>query len=236
MDLAIEDAVAWIAGGGVLAYPTETVWGLGADARSDAAIAQLRAFKGRGGDAPISILVTGLAALGGLGFRVDAAAQRLARDFWPGPLTLVLPCRGRFAAGVARGDGAVGVRCSPHAVASELAKRCEVADAGPLTATSCNVSGAPAARTRDAARRVCGDASGIRVLQVARSEAKPSEGHQGVARSEAKPSEDQRWGGPDAGEEPASTVVDVTGPRPRVLRWGALRERALAPVLEELAA
>jgi tRNA threonylcarbamoyl adenosine modification protein (Sua5/YciO/YrdC/YwlC family) len=208
IDLAIEDSVAWIAGGGVLAYPTETVWGLGADACSDTAVAQLRAFKGRAGDAPISILVTDLDALEALGFRVDAAAERLARDFWPGPLTLVLPCRGRFAATLARADGAVGVRCSPHPVASELAARCARAGAGPLTATSCNASGAPAARTRDAARRACGEVAGVRLLA----------------------------GGADAGGEAASTVVDVTGPRPRVLRWGALAARELSPVLEELAA
>ncbi len=208
MDVSLEAAVAWIANGGVLAYPTETVWGLGADARSDAAIGRLRAFKGKSAAAPISILVTGVAALAALGFRVDAAAQRLARDFWPGPLTLVLACEGRFAAGVAREDGAVGVRCSPHAVAGELAARCERAGAGPLTATSCNASGAPAARTRAAARRVCGGDPIVRILSD----------------------------GADAGGELASTVVDVTGPRPRVLRWGALPEPALRPVLDELAA
>ena len=205
-DVAIERAVAWIEGGGILAYPTETVWGLGADARSDAAVARLRAFKGRGDAAPISILVTGLDALAPLGFRIGTAAQRLARDFWPGPLTLVLPCHGRFAAELARADGAVGVRCSPHPVASELAARCARAGAGPLTATSCNATGDPAARTRDEARRVCSDRAGV------------------VAE------------GADASGNEASTVVELTGPRPRVLRWGALGEDALAPVLAEVAA
>jgi tRNA threonylcarbamoyl adenosine modification protein (Sua5/YciO/YrdC/YwlC family) len=207
-EVALENAVAWIEGGGVLAYPTETVWGLGADARSGAAVARLRAFKGRGGAAPISILVTGLDALAPLGFRIGAVAQRLARDFWPGPLTLVLPCQGRFAADVARADGAVGVRCSPHPVASELAARCARAGAGPLTATSCNATGDPAARTRDEARRVCSGDPGVAVLAD----------------------------GTDASGGAPSTVVDVTGPRPRVLRWGALREDALAPVLAEVAA
>lgn len=200
--------MAWIAEGGVLAYPTETVWGLGADARSGAAIGRLRAFKGRSGAAPISILVTGAGALPALGFRTNAAAQRLARDFWPGPLTLVLPCEAAFAAGVAREDGAVGVRCSSHAVAGELAARCERAGAGPLTATSCNASGAPAAHERADARRVCGADPSVRVIAD----------------------------GADAGRGIASTVVDLTGSRPRVLRWGALAEPALRPVLEEIAA
>jgi tRNA threonylcarbamoyl adenosine modification protein (Sua5/YciO/YrdC/YwlC family) len=208
MGVSIADAVAWISEGGLLAYPTETVWGLGADARSDAAVERLRAFKGRGDAAPISILVTGAAALPALGIRVDAAAQRLAHEFWPGPLTLVLRCAGSFAAGVVRGDGAVGVRCSPHAVASELAARCERAAVGPLTATSCNASGAPAARTRAEASSVCGGDPRARVIAD----------------------------GEDASGELASTVVDVTGAAPRVLRWGALAAPALAPVLAELAA
>ncbi len=220
--ISLDDAVAWVAQGGVLAYPTETVWGLGADAKSDAAVGRLRAFKGRSDAAPISILVTGVGALAALGFRVDAAAQRLARDFWPGPLTLVLPCEGAFAAGLARGDGAVGVRCSPHAVASELAVRCERAGTGPLTATSCNASGSPAARTRAAARRVCGEDPSVRVI-----------GDGADAASFAQQAEGERR---PLGVETASTVVDVTGAHPHVLRWGALTERALRPVLEELAA
>ena len=69
----------------MLAYPTETVWGLGADARSDAAVARLRAFKGRGDAAPISILVTGVGALGALGFRVDAAARAPRARVLAGP-------------------------------------------------------------------------------------------------------------------------------------------------------
>jgi L-threonylcarbamoyladenylate synthase len=214
MDVSLADAVAWIAEGGVLAYPTETVWGLGADARSDAAVLRLRAFKGRSGNAPISILVTGVGALAALGFRVDAAAQRLARDFWPGPLTLVLPCEEAFASGLAREDGAIGVRCSSHAVASALAQRCASAGAGPLTATSCNASGALPAHTRAAARKVCGRDPIVRVI---------ADG--GDAGASLRPS---------AGI--ASTVVDVTGPRPHVLRWGALAEPALRPVLAELAA
>ena len=208
MELSVADAVAWIAQGGVIAYPTETVWGLGADARSHAAVGRLRALKGRGDAMPISILVTGVGALAALGVRLDAAAERLAREFWPGPLTLVLPCDGAFAPGIAREDGAIGVRCTPHEVASELAVRCARAGAGPLTATSCNASGEPAARTRAEARRACERDPSVRVITT----------------------------GADAGDEPPSTVIDVTGPRPRVLRWGALAEPALRPILEELAA
>jgi L-threonylcarbamoyladenylate synthase len=222
MEVTLADAVAWIARGGLLAYPTETVWGLGADARSDAAVARLRAFKGRGDEAPISILVTGLGALAALGFRLDVAADRLAQEFWPGPLTLVLPCDGAFAPGIAREDGAIGVRCTPHEVASELAARCERAGAGPLTATSCNAAGEPAARTRGEVLRVCERDPGVRVVMGGGDAAGASfaQRDEGERRPEVLP----------------STVVDLTGPTPRVLRWGALAEAALRPVLEELAA
>ncbi len=207
-DLPLVDAVDWIARGGLLAYPTETVWGLGADARSDRAVERLREFKGRGPSAPISILVADAFALETLGFRPGGAARRLADAFWPGPLTLVLPCRGRFARGVARADGAVGVRCSSHPLARALAEHCARAGVGPLTATSCNASGDPAASTRVEARRVCGDTPDARVLA----------------------------GVPDAAGAAESTVVDLCGARPAVLRWGAVPEAILTPLLEELAA
>ena len=207
-EIGRDDAVAWIGGGGLVAFPTETVWGLAADARSEPAVERLRRFKGRADEAPLSILVTGLPALAPLGLRVDAAARRLAEAFWPGPLTLVLACAGGFAAGVARADGALGVRCSPHPAAAALARGCERAGTGPVTATSCNESGTPPARTREEALRVCGADERLRVLA----------------------------GGPDAGGGVASTVVDLTGPHPRVLRRGALSERALAPLLEGWAA
>jgi tRNA threonylcarbamoyl adenosine modification protein (Sua5/YciO/YrdC/YwlC family) len=184
--------------GGLLAYPTETVWGLGADARSPSALARLRAWKGRGDEAPIAILVADAAALAGAGIECGRAATRLIEAFWPGPLTLVLPCRTRFAPGVARADGAVGVRCSAHPLARALARRLAREDVGPITATSLNRSGEPPARDR-----------APRLLGVERAE---------------------------AGGDAPSTVVDLTGPAPRVLRAGALSAEDLAPLLAEIAA
>lgn len=204
MELDLEEAVSRVAQGGLVAYPTETVWGLGADAKSDAALEALRDFKGRGDDAPISILVTGAGALAPLGLRLEGAAERAARAFWPGPLTLVLPCRGGFARGVARADGAVGVRCSPHPGAAALAAGCARAGTGPVTATSCNRSGEPPALQRAAARAVC--AGGPVALLAS---------------------------GGEAGGGAPSTVVDFSGARPRVLRWGAVGEAELAPVVGE---
>jgi tRNA A37 threonylcarbamoyladenosine synthetase subunit TsaC/SUA5/YrdC len=100
------------------------------------------------------------------------------------------------------------VRCSPHALASALAGAVAKCDVGPITATSCNVSGAPPARTRAEAHLVCADDARLRVLGEA----------------------------PDASGEAPSTVIDLTGKAPHVLRWGALSETVLAPVLAEIAA
>lgn len=200
------DAVARIRDGGLLAYPTETVWGLGADARLDAAVERLRAWKGRPTAAPISILVEGFGALEGLGLEADPAARELAAKFWPGPLTLVLPGRGGFARGVARADGAVGVRCSSHPLAAALARRLRAAGVGPVTATSLNRSGEAPVATREQAERLCGGAPEVPLLI-------------GVERAEA--------GG--AGE---STVLDLAGREPLVLRWGLIGEAELLPALE----
>lgn len=204
---ALAAAVARIAAGGLVAFPTETLWGLGADARSEAALAALRRWKGRAADQPVSVLVADRAALAPLGIRLPAAAQRLADALWPGPLTLVVPAPpGCFAAGVARGDGAVGLRCSPHPTAAALAAALAAAGVGPLTATSLNRHGEPPARTRAEAASLCADDA--------------------VLCCDA---------GPDAGAATgpplASTVVDLTGPTPRVLREGAVDAAALACAL-----
>jgi tRNA threonylcarbamoyl adenosine modification protein (Sua5/YciO/YrdC/YwlC family) len=204
------EAVRWVRGGGLLAYPTETVWGLGADAGSEEAVQRLRGWKGRSERAPISILVENAHMLEALGFEVGAGARRLASEFWPGPLTLVLPCRRRFASGVARDDGAVGVRCSLHPLAAALARRLANEGVGPITSTSLNPSGAPAVRTRCEAFASCNDGPAApRMIDV---------------------------DGAEAGGHPASTVVDLTGARPEVLRWGGLPKRVLALVLVEIAA
>ncbi len=149
--LAIDDAAQRIRRGGLVAYPTETVWGLAADARSERAVAALRAWKGRDAEKPMSVLVSDFAALAGLGADATPLAARLAAAFWPGPLTLVVRCARAFAPGIASPDGAVGFRCSPHPVARALAEA-----AGAITATSFNRSGEPACATRAEAER-CAD-------------------------------------------------------------------------------
>ena len=116
-------AVAVLSQGGLVAFPTETVWGIAADARSAPAVGRLRAFKGREAAQPISLLVSGPEALGPLACERDARAHALIEAFWPGPLTLILPCRGAgLAAGLVNPEGGLGIRCSPHPVAAALAR------------------------------------------------------------------------------------------------------------------
>lgn len=204
----IGEAVRWVGDDGLLAYPTETVWGLGADAVSEPALARLRAWKGRGLDSPVAVLVESVDAAREAGFDLGAAAERLAYRFWPGPLTLVVRGPDGFATGVAREDGAVGLRCSSHPLAVALARRLRREGGRLLTSTSLNHSGEPPARTVDEARALCGrDAHEPRLIPVE---------------------------GGEAGGEVASTVVDATGDAPRVLRWGAVSAEDLEPVLEEL--
>jgi L-threonylcarbamoyladenylate synthase len=120
----------------VVAYPTETVYGLGVDAARPAALDRLFALKGRPRERGLSVLICDAAALEARVPDLPEAALRLARSFWPGPLTLVVPVRDGELAAVATELG-VGFRCSPHATASALARRV----GRPLVATSCNRSG-----------------------------------------------------------------------------------------------
>lgn len=149
--LTAEAAIARIAAGGLVGYPTETSWGLAADAASELAIAALRRFKGRDAEKPISLLVSSLGAAERLGARITPAARQLAAAFWPGPLTLVVPGDAKLARGIAGADGGVGLRCSPHPIARALAELAEARGIGPLTATSLNLSGEPDCWTRSQA-------------------------------------------------------------------------------------
>lgn len=199
---------------GLVAFPTETVWGLGARAESEPAVARLRAWKGRDAAKPISVLVSGLEGLERLGVAVKPGLGALMRALWPGPVTLVVPCRRGFATGVARGDGAVGVRCSSHPDARKLVMAAEAAGLGPITATSFNRSGGPPARSATEARRLAAAGVGDRP------------GEEAVLVFEGA--------GGDALRDAPTTVVDVTGGGAKVLRWGAVTRQRLAPLLEKL--
>jgi L-threonylcarbamoyladenylate synthase len=137
-DAAIAEAARVLAAGGLIAFPTETVYGLGADAGNGEAIARLYAAKGRPAFNPLIAHVASVAAAHKLA-RFDAAAERLAAAFWPGPLTLVLPKAADcpVAALATAGLDSVAVRVPQHRVAQDLLR----AFGGPIVAPSANRSG-----------------------------------------------------------------------------------------------
>ena len=135
---AIAAAAACLAGGGLVAFPTETVYGLGADARNGKAIARLYAAKGRPAFNPLIAHVDSIEAARRLG-HFDGAAEKLANAFWPGPLTLVLPKQPDCAVAnlALAGLDSVAVRLPAHPVARALLAAFD----GPVVAPSANRSG-----------------------------------------------------------------------------------------------
>ncbi len=142
MIVGIERAAALIEQGVAVAYPTETVYGLAADATSPEAVVALERLKGREPGRGLSVLLAGADELARWVDPVPERARALAARFWPGPLTLVLPGFDPRLAAVATPQG-VGFRCSPHPTALALARACR----RPLLSTSCNPSGKPPATT-----------------------------------------------------------------------------------------
>jgi L-threonylcarbamoyladenylate synthase len=128
------------------------VYGLGVDARSDAAVERLVRVRGREGK-PILVLVADLAMIATVAADVPAPARRLAARFWPGPLTIVLPARDGLAPALTAGTGTIGVRVPGHPVPRALAR----ALGGPVTAPSANPPGAPPPRRLPEARAYFGE-------------------------------------------------------------------------------
>ncbi|HKY07107.1 MAG TPA: L-threonylcarbamoyladenylate synthase [Candidatus Binatia bacterium] len=137
------DAVAALKRGAVIAFPTETLYGLGADALNPVAVEKVFQLKGRDPANPIPVLIADRNMLSRLVVDVPPLAETLIAQFWPGPLTIVLPARRDIPRPLVNAAGGVGVRISSQAIANELVERL----GHPLTATSANPSGKPAART-----------------------------------------------------------------------------------------
>lgn len=144
---AIERAVRVLREGGVILYPTETFYALGANAEDPEAIERVRSLKGREGAKPFPLLVPDRATLAEWVEGIPPAAERLMDRFWPGPLTLVLKAS-RKARHAASAEGSVGVRLPAHPVAQALLRGFGSA----VIATSANRSGRPSPRTLAEAR------------------------------------------------------------------------------------
>jgi L-threonylcarbamoyladenylate synthase len=181
--------------GELVVLPTDTVYGVGADAFTPAAVAALLAAKGRGRDTPPPVLVGTVSAATALVEDLDDIGRRMIEEFWPGGLTLV--CRVSRSLTWDLGDtkGTVAIRMPLHPVSLELLK-----ETGPLAVSSANISGAPPALTAQQAEQQLGGSVAV-ILD----------------------------GGPATGGVP-STIVDVTGMMPRLLRAGAISVEKLAAV------
>jgi L-threonylcarbamoyladenylate synthase len=141
-------AIASLKRGDVIVFPTETVYGLGADALNPAAVEKVFQLKGRNPQIPIPVTVADRAMLKGLVEKIPPIARMLMEQFWPGPLTLVLPAASGTPKLLLNRTGGVGVRISSQHIATQLAREL----GRPLTATSANPSGQQAASTIEQAQ------------------------------------------------------------------------------------
>jgi len=200
-EAAIEAAAQAVQRGGLVVLPTDTVYGIGADAFDHAAVQALLDAKGRGREMPPPVLISAATTLAALATKVPSYVDALTEAFWPGPLTLVCEQQPSLTWDLGETRGTVAVRMPDHEVALALLER-----TGPLAVSSANLSGLPAATEADAADGMLGDSVEV-VLD----------------------------GGPSPKRE-ASTILDVRGERPRLLRPGALSVADLNAVLEPLGA
>jgi L-threonylcarbamoyladenylate synthase len=128
---AIAEAAQCIRAGALVGFPTETVYGLGADASNDDAVALIFAAKGRPPEHPLIVHVASAAQVADYASEVPEFAAKLMAAFWPGPLTLILPRRSGVAAAAAGGQHSIGLRCPAHPVALALLQACGTGLAGP---------------------------------------------------------------------------------------------------------
>ncbi|GAB3478893.1 L-threonylcarbamoyladenylate synthase [Nocardiopsis coralliicola] len=148
----IADAASTVRRGELTVLPTDTVYGIGADAFSPAAVAALLAAKGRGRDMPPPVLVGSVRAAHALVDDLGGHGQDLIDEFWPGPLTIVCHATPSLSWDLGDTKGTVAVRMPMHPAAIELLK-----ETGPMAVSSANLSGQPAAATMDEARAQLGD-------------------------------------------------------------------------------
>ncbi|HUQ29390.1 MAG TPA: L-threonylcarbamoyladenylate synthase [Usitatibacter sp.] len=154
----MSQAAELLAAGDVVAFPTETVYGLGADAANPAAVAKIFALKGRPSDHPLIVHVLDAAAMSDWAREVPDAARKLAARFWPGPLTMILTRSSRVPSAVTGGQETVGLRCPSHPIAQELLREFARVGSGAIAAPSANKFGHVSPTTAEHVREEFGDA------------------------------------------------------------------------------
>jgi len=198
----LAQAIRVIAEGGVAVIPTETFYGLAADASNGTAVARVAEMKGKTVDSPCLLLLSDLEQVRQVASDLPEGFSALADSFWPGPLTLVVPAAQGVPAEVTAGSGTVAVRVPglvlPRRLAAELGR--------PITGPSANRYREPPCRTAAEVARVFPEGPEL-ILD----------------------------GGPTAGGAP-STIVDLCGERPRLLRRGTIPASAIEPLLPGLVA
>ncbi len=193
-------AASAVRSGGLVVLPTDTVYGIGADAFDPQAVAALLDAKGRGRHMPSPVLVGSVDALDDLVTDFPDIARKLVEAFWPGALTLVARHQPTLKWDLGDTHGTVAVRMPHHPLTLELLN-----DTGPMAVSSANLTGRPAPQDCDAAQRMLGDNVAVYLD-----------------------------GGPTAALVPSS-IVDVTGPAPTLVRAGALTAEQLRTVAPDLA-
>jgi L-threonylcarbamoyladenylate synthase len=151
-EAGVANAALAVQRGGLVVLPTDTVYGIGADAFDPAAVRALLAAKGRGREMPPPVLVSAASTLDALAVSVPGYARALVGAFWPGPLTLVCHQQSSLQWDLGDTRGTVAVRMPDHAIARELLER-----TGPLAVSSANRTGLPAATDADGAEEMLGD-------------------------------------------------------------------------------
>ena len=190
----IRPAVQALKTGGVIMFPTHSLYGLGADALNPQAVLKVFQIKQRPHNKPLLVLADSLARIGKLVRRFPDTAERLVNRFWPGGLTLIFEASNALSPALTGGIGKIGIRMPEHPVAKALCREMD----GPVTATSANISGEPAACCVDTA--TLHHLPGLDLVLDA---------------------------GPLAGG-PGSTVVDITVNPPQILRQGRIPAKEIA--------
>jgi L-threonylcarbamoyladenylate synthase len=193
----IRRAAQIILQGRVIAFPTETFYGLAADASNESALKKIFQIKGREENKPLLLLIGDESWLKGLVQEIPPMAERLMQRFWPGPLTLVFKASPQLSPLLTANTGKIGMRHSPHPVAQALVQ----AVGRPVTGTSANLSGRPSTSTAQEVLQSLGE--GLTAILD---------------------------GGKTAGGL-GSTVLDVSGPSPQMIREGMLFLDELRPFI-----